>query len=197
MPCSILVHYLIVDLRCAIITNSGPMMHERARFRVRQGGGGVVVYQYTWKKFAKIPKIHPNIPTDPEDSYQSLLKYWSLFFIPPETNMFVSFTKRKNIENFLFQVETLLMITDIKIWLNLCFSFFSVYLLSCFRVSKRLGNGANEERIIISLLRKMDSAGGELKKNWNEPTNQRKKERKKRGKERRERTWNNDFFRPE
>ena len=103
----------------------------------------------------------------------------------------------KNIENFLFQVETLLMITDIKIWLNLCFSFFSVYLLSCFRVSKRLGNGANEERIIISLLRKMDSAGGELKKNWNEPTNQRKKERKKRGKERRERTWNNDFFRPE
>ena len=27
-----------------------------------KGGGGVVVYQYTWKKFAKIPKIHPNIP---------------------------------------------------------------------------------------------------------------------------------------
>ena len=105
----------------------------------------------------------------------------------------------KNMENFLFQVETLLMITDIKIWLNLCFSFFSVYLLSCFRVSKRLGNGANEERIIISLLRKMDSAGGELKKNTetNERTNERKKERKKRGKERRERTWNNDFFRPE
>lgn len=98
----------------------------------------------------------------------------------------------KNIENFRFQVETLFMITDIKIWLNLCFSFFSVYL-----VSKRLGNGANEERIIISLLRKMDSAGGELKKNWNERTNQRKKERKKRGKERRERTLNNDFFRPE
>ena len=24
--------------------------------------GGVVVYQYTRKKFAKIPKIHPNIP---------------------------------------------------------------------------------------------------------------------------------------
>ena len=23
---------------------------------------GIVVYQYTWKKFAKIPKIHPNIP---------------------------------------------------------------------------------------------------------------------------------------
>ena len=33
------------------------------RFRVGQGGG-VVVYQYTRKKFAnpKIPKIHPNIP---------------------------------------------------------------------------------------------------------------------------------------
>ena len=27
-----------------------------------QPGGGVVVYQYTWKKFVKIPKIHPNIP---------------------------------------------------------------------------------------------------------------------------------------
>ena len=25
------------------------------------GGGGVVVYQYTRKKFVKIPKIHPNI----------------------------------------------------------------------------------------------------------------------------------------
>ena len=24
--------------------------------------GGVVVYQYTRKKFTKIPKIHPNIP---------------------------------------------------------------------------------------------------------------------------------------
>ena len=86
----------------------------------------------------------------------------------------------KNIENFRFQVETLLMITDIKIWLNLCFSFFSVYLLSCFRVSKRLGNGANEERIIISLLQKMDSAGEELKEKTetNERTNERKKERK-------------------
>ena len=91
----------------------------------------------------------------------------------------------KNIENFLFQVETLLMITDIKIWLNLCFSFFSVYLLSCFRVSKRLGNGANEERIIISLLRKMDSAGEELKKTvkrTNEPTKERKKEKREREK---------------
>ena len=88
-------------------------------------------------------------------------------------------------ENFLFQVETLLMITDIKIWLNLCFSFFSVYLLSCFRVSKRLGNGANEERIIISLLRKMDSAGEELKKKLkrtNEPTKERKKEKREREK---------------
>ena len=29
---------------------------------IRQGRpGGVVVYQYTQKKFAKIPKIHPNI----------------------------------------------------------------------------------------------------------------------------------------
>ena len=29
----------------------------------RQGRpGGVVLYQYTRKKFAKIPKIHPNIP---------------------------------------------------------------------------------------------------------------------------------------
>ena len=26
------------------------------------GGGGIVVYQYTPKKFAKIPKNHPNIP---------------------------------------------------------------------------------------------------------------------------------------
>lgn len=56
-----------------------------------------------------------------------------------------------------------------------------MYLLSCFRVSKRLGNGANEERIIISLLRKMDSAGGELKKKTE--TNQ-KKERKKEKRER-------------
>ena len=33
--------------------------------RVGRGGGGgwrVVVYQYTRTKFAKIPKIHPNIP---------------------------------------------------------------------------------------------------------------------------------------
>ena len=29
---------------------------------IRVGQGGVVVYQYTRKKFAKIPKIHPNIP---------------------------------------------------------------------------------------------------------------------------------------
>ena len=55
-----------------------------------------------------------------------------------------------------------------------------MYLLCCFRVSKRLGNGANEERIIISLLQKMDSAGEELKKKTetNERTNERKKERK-------------------
>ena len=57
-----------------------------------------------------------------------------------------------------------------------------MYLLSCFRVSKRLGNGANEERIIISLLRKMDSAGGELKKN--SETNEGRKERKKEKRER-------------
>ena len=81
--------------------------------------------------------VYPKTLADPKDSYQSLLKYWSLFFISPETNMFVSFTKRKNIENFLFQVETLLMITDIKIWLNLCFSFFSVYLLSCFQAFRQ------------------------------------------------------------
>ena len=61
-----------------------------------------------------------------------------------------------------------------------------MYLLSCFRVSKRLGNGANEERIIISLLRKMDSAGGELKKKteMNERTKERRKERKKEKRER-------------
>ena len=29
---------------------------------IRVSQGGVVVYQYTRKKFAKIPKIHPNIP---------------------------------------------------------------------------------------------------------------------------------------
>ena len=49
-------------------------------------------------------------------------------------------------------------------------------------VSKRLGNGANEERIIISLLQKMDSAGEELKKKLKR-TNERKKEGKKERKE--------------
>ena len=107
---------------------------------------------------------------------------------------------------FFYQTEKTQKIFVFKLrhcsWLQtLKFDWICVFLsfpCICFLVSKRLGNGANEERIIISLLRKMDSAGEELKKkNWNERTNQRKKERKKRGKERRERTWNNDFFRPE
>ena len=108
---------------------------------------------------------------------------------------------------FFYQTEKTWKIFFFKLrhcsWLQtLKFDWICVFLsfpCICHLVSKRLGNGANEEIIIISLLRKMDSAGGELKKNTetNERTNERKKERKKRGKERRERTWNNDFFRPE
>ena len=37
--------------------------------------GGVVVYQYTWKKFAKIPKIHPNIPKINGALYTVYLKF--------------------------------------------------------------------------------------------------------------------------
>ena len=32
------------------------------RFNIQGRPGGVVVYQYTRKKFAKIPKIHSNFP---------------------------------------------------------------------------------------------------------------------------------------
>ena len=46
--------------------------------------------------------VYPKTLADPKDSYQSLLKYWSLFFISPETNMFVSFTKRKKHRKFSF-----------------------------------------------------------------------------------------------
>ena len=137
-----------------------------------------------------------------QDSYQALLKYCSLFLISLQTNMFVSFTKRKKQKIFFLKLRHCSWLQTLKFdWICVFLSFPCI----CYLVSKRLGNGANEERIIISLLRKMDSAGGELKKKTLKRTNERtkerrkerRKERKKRGKERRERTWNNDFFRPE
>ena len=39
------------------------------------GGGGVVAYQYTWKKFAKIPKNTPN-------SSEYTQNYTQVYFIP-------------------------------------------------------------------------------------------------------------------
>ena len=44
-------------------------------FRVGQGGGGVVVYQYTQKTFAKIPQ-------NTQNSFKYTQNYTQVYFIP-------------------------------------------------------------------------------------------------------------------
>ena len=43
---------------------------------------GVVVYQYTRKKFAKIPKIHPNIPEIKESDIPNTRREAAIYRIP-------------------------------------------------------------------------------------------------------------------